>query len=131
MAGQSTDVSPDSCHVPPLRKLDVEMRVQGHDSPAASSMTTTLDLATSLDKRTALRHDGIGIIADATTKLLYSYDEPFRGEIIDYFFKPQCYPRFGKEWPRIQHEHVWVTREEMQEYMVDDEAFLRHVEHLL
>jgi galactosylceramidase len=89
VAGQSTDVSPDSCHVPPLRKLDVEMRVQGHDSPAASSMTTTLDLATSLDKRTALRHDGIGIIADATTKLLYSYDEPFRGEIIDYFFKPQ------------------------------------------
>ena len=49
----------------------------------------------------------------------------------DYFFKAQCYPRFGKEWPRIQHEHLWVTREEMKEYMVDDEAFLRHVEHLL
>ena len=89
VAGQSTNVSPESCHVPLLHELGVETQVQGHDTPSASSETTTLDLATSLDTRTALRHDGIGIIADATTKLLYSYDEPFRGEIIDYFFKPQ------------------------------------------
>lgn len=35
------------------------------------------------------RHDGIGILADATTKLLFFYDEPYRGQIIDFFFKPQ------------------------------------------
>ena len=34
------------------------------------------------------RHDGHGIIADATTRLLFSYSEPYRSQIIDYFFKP-------------------------------------------
>ena len=30
----------------------------------------TFDLSAPLDEKTAVRHDGIGIIADATTKLL-------------------------------------------------------------
>ena len=36
----------------------------------------------------ARRFDGFGIIADATTRLLFSYAEPYRGDIIDIFFKP-------------------------------------------
>ena len=67
------------CGFPPPLKLDDAYRAEA----------TRLDLSTPLDSATALRHDGIGIIADATTKLLYSYDEPYRGQIIDWFFKPQ------------------------------------------
>ena len=54
---------------------------------AEATATTTLDLT----GQTAggQRYDGIGIIADATTKLLYSYEEPYRSQLVEYFFKPQ------------------------------------------
>jgi len=58
---------------------------------ASSSETSCRNLldVSSLLPSGSHRYDGIGMIADATTKLLYSYEEPFRGQIIDYFYKPQ------------------------------------------
>lgn len=53
----------------------------------AEENRTVVDVRAHVEARTAHVHAGVGIIADATTKLLYAYPEPLRGEIIDWFFK--------------------------------------------
>ena len=52
----------------------------------------------------------------------------------EYFFKSQCYMKNNTEWPVLKTklgEHVWVARDEIGEYLKDDDAYLTHVTKLL
>ena len=45
-----------------------------------------------------------------------------------FFFKSQCFQKNEKAWPTIKSdEHVWVTREEISEYLTEDDEYLQHV----
>ena len=51
----------------------------------------------------------------------------------NYYFKAQCYDRYGEEWPEIVTkggDYVWVTKDEIVDYLEDNEN-LKHVKHLL
>jgi len=52
----------------------------------------------------------------------------------EYFFKSQCYMKNNTKWPVLKTklgEHVWVARDEIGEYLKDDDVYLTHVTKLL